>query len=369
MKNGTMKAIAVIPGKSQSIHLRETPVPTMGPDQVLVRMLRVGLCGTDGEINHGDYGVPPKGDDFLILGHENFGVVEEVAPEVHGFKPGDFVVSTVRRPCYQCYNCDRGENDMCTSGNYTERGIKGRHGFMSEFYVEAPHYLIKIPAHLENIGVLLEPMSVVEKGIDHGFLAQRRLQWNPKTAVVLGAGPVGMLAAAILRIRGLRVVLVGREPDTDMRAQIARSIEAEYFSVAGISLLDLPKHLGPIDMAIEATGSASVVFNSMQILAPNGVLCLLSVTGGFKMETQPIEVINQKLVLGNNVVYGSVNANPRHFRMGVDDFATIQERYPGFLQSLITNRLPMKDFMSWFTTRGVGIKTTLEIGTAQAVSA
>jgi threonine dehydrogenase-like Zn-dependent dehydrogenase len=363
-----MKAIAVTPGKQNSIHLREVPMPVMGPDQVLVRTLRVGLCGTDGEINHGDYGTPPKGDDYLILGHENFGMVEEVAPEVHGFKPGDFVVATVRRPCYACYNCDRGENDMCTSGDYTERGIKGRHGFMSDFYVEAPHYLIKVPPHLEGVGVLLEPMSVVEKGIDHAMLTQRRLQWNPKTAVVLGAGPVGMLAAAILRIRGLRVVVVGREPETDTRGQLAKAIEAEYFSVAGISLLDLPKHLGPIDLAIEATGSSTVVFNSMQILAPNGLLCLLSVTGGFKMEQQPVDVINQKLVLGNNVVLGSVNANPRHFRMGVDDFGIIDQRYPGFLGKLITHRLMMKDFMKWFTERGVGIKTTLEIGSAQAAA-
>ncbi|MBV9610175.1 MAG: glucose 1-dehydrogenase, partial [Acidobacteria bacterium] len=336
---------------------------------VLVKVLRVGLCGTDKEINEGQYGKPPEGDEYLILGHENFGQVVEVGKNVYGFTPGEFVVSTVRRPCHECWNCAHGENDMCTSGKYQERGIMRRHGFMAEYYSEIPEYLTKLPPSIESFGVLLEPMTVVEKGIDHSFLLQQRLQWKPKTAVILGAGPVGLLAAAVTRMRGMRTVVVGREPATDYRAEIAKSMEAEYVCVANTPLTDLPKMIGTIDLAIEATGVSEIVFNSMQILAPNGVLCLLSVTGGAKTSPQPTDVINQALVLRNNVVVGSVNANPRHFKMGVEDFVAFEKKYPGVLQKLITNRLPWANFKTWFTERGSGVKNTLEIAAAETALA
>jgi threonine dehydrogenase-like Zn-dependent dehydrogenase len=357
-----MKAIVVKPGEKNSIHMRDMPDPALGPDQVAVKVLRVGLCGTDGEINQGLYGQPPPGNEFLILGHENFGVVQDVGKNVTGFTAGDLVVSTVRRPCGECYNCTHGENDLCTSGRYEERGIMRRHGFMAEFYVESPQWLHKIPKIAEDVGVLLEPMSVVEKGIDHAFLLQTRLQWQPKTALVLGGGPVGLLAAAVLRIRGIDTHVVGREPESDPRAQIVLKMGAVYHSVAEKTLFDVQKEMPPIDLAIEATGAASVVFNAMQILGPNGVLCLLSVTGGFQTAEEPIEKINQRLVLNNQVVFGSVNANPRHFEKGVKDLAAIQERWPGVLPQLITTRLPWTEFDRWFGQRGIGIKTTLEIG-------
>jgi threonine dehydrogenase-like Zn-dependent dehydrogenase len=356
-----MQAIVVKPGEPNSIHMRDMPDPQMSDDHVKVKMLRVGLCGTDAEINHGLYGKPPDGEEFLILGHENFGVVADVGRNVTGFAPGDFVVSTVRRPCGECQNCAMGENDMCSSGKYQERGIMKRHGFMAEYYVEAPVFLHKIPKEVESFAVLLEPMSVVEKGIDHAFLLQRRLVWEPKLAVVLGGGPVGLLAAAVLRARGLRTVVFGREPALDLRAQIATELGAEYCSTDKCGLLDLPKQIGAPDIVIEATGNAKVVFDAMEILAPNGVLCLLSVTGGAGTNVEPIDRINQLLVLGNQVVFGSVNANPRHFAKGVEDFVTIEKNWPGTLSRLLTNRIPWQDFNSWFTQRGSGIKTTLEI--------
>src|SRR4051794_10082980 len=167
-----MKAIVVKPGQKDSIHMREMPDPKMKPDQVAVKMIRVGLCGTDAEINDGLYGQPPPGDEFLILGHENFGVVEDVGKKVKGFKPGDFVVATVRRPCGICFNCKHGENDMCTSGKYEERGIMRRHGYMAQYYVESAQWLNKIPKVAADVGVLLEPTTVVEKGIDHAFALQ-----------------------------------------------------------------------------------------------------------------------------------------------------------------------------------------------------
>lgn len=357
-----MKAIVVRPGEKDSIHMREMPDPRMKPDQVAVKMIRVGLCGTDAEINHGLYGKAPEGDEFLILGHENLGVVEEVGRKVKGWKPGDLVVATVRRPCGKCPQCKAGENDMCSSGQYTERGIMRRHGYMAQYYVESPTFLNKIPKDIRDFAVLLEPMSVVEKGIDHTFLLQKRLKgWTPRFAMVLGAGPIGLLAAAVLRVRGLRTVVVGREAPTDFRAQIAKSLGAEYLSVANKSLPDVPKETGFPDIVIEATGVSRVVFDAMEILGPNGVLCLLSVTGGDTMNPEPIDLINQRLVLGNQVVFGSVNANPRHFRQGVKDFVTINRRWPGVMNRLLTDRIPWDNHKKWFLDRGAGIKSTLEI--------
>jgi len=357
-----MKAIVVKPGEKDSIHMRDMPDPKMKPDQVAVKMIRVGLCGTDAEINHGLYGKAPDGDEFLILGHENLGVVEEVGKKVTGWKPGDLVVATVRRPCGVCPQCKMGENDMCSSGKYTERGIMRRHGYMAEYYTELPMFLNKIPREIRDFAVLLEPMSVVQKGIDHTYLLQHRLKgWKPKLAMVLGAGPIGLLAAAVLRVRGLRTVVVGREDPTDHRAQIVKQLGAEYVCVANKALPDVPKETGFPDIVIEATGVSRVVFDAMEILGANGVLCLLSVTGGDTMNAEPIDLINQRLVLGNQVVFGSVNANPRHFKQGVKDFVTIQKKWPGTMTKLLTNRIPWRDHKKWFIERGTGIKSTLEI--------
>jgi threonine dehydrogenase-like Zn-dependent dehydrogenase len=356
-----MKAIVVRPGDRDSIHMRDMPDPKLRADEVAVRTLRVGLCATDAEINDGLFGKPPDGEEFLILGHENLGVVEDVGKKVKGWKIGDVVVSTVRRPCGVCPNCRAGENDMCSSGRYTERGITRRHGFMAEYYVESPAFLVKIPRSVQDFAVLLEPMSVVEKGIDHAYLLQRRLLWKPRLAMVLGGGPVGLLAASVLRARGLHTVVVGREEPTDLRAQIARQLGAEYVSVEGIPLQSLTDLVGRPDLIVEATGSAHVVFDAMGMLGLNGVLCLLSVTGGSAVSEEPIDRINQLLVLGNQVVFGSVNANPRHFAMGVKDFVRIERKWPGALSRLITSRLPWSDHRTWFIERRSGIKTTLEI--------
>jgi threonine dehydrogenase-like Zn-dependent dehydrogenase len=357
-----MKAIVVKPGVKDSIHMRDMPDPRLKPDHVAVKMLRVGLCGTDAEINHGVYGEAPPGEEFLILGHENLGVVEEVGRKVSGWKAGDLVVSTVRRPCGKCPQCRAGENDMCSSGQYTERGIMRRHGFMAEYYVEQPMFLNKIPKAIRDFAVLLEPMSVVQKGIDHCYRLQQRLTaWNPTFAMVLGAGPIGLLAASVLRVRGLRTVVVGREDPSDYRAQIVTRIGGQYLCVANRSLPDVPNEVGYPDIVIEATGAARVVFDAMEILGRNGVLCLLSVTGGDTVNPEPIDRINQKIVLGNQVVFGSVNASPRHFKQGVKDFVSIDKKWPGVMDRLLTDRIPWTEHKRWFDARGSGIKSTLEI--------
>jgi threonine dehydrogenase-like Zn-dependent dehydrogenase len=357
-----MKAIVVQPGERDSIHMRDVPDPALRPDQVRVRVIRVGLCGTDGEINQGLFGRAPEGSSYLILGHENFGVVEEVGKKVRRWKRGDFVVSTVRRPCGICRNCKHGDQDFCTSGQYTERGIVKRHGYMSQYYVEDPQYMIKIPPSVHKIGVLLEPLSIVEKGIDQAFRLQQRMLWKPKTALILGAGPVGLLAAAVLGVRGLRTLIAGRDPEGDVRAQLAKQLNAEYISVEKTPLNELTKQMGPLDFILEATGSSTVVFAAMQMLPPTGILCLLSVTGGYKTQPVPTDQINQDLVLRNNVVFGSVSAHPRHFQLGAKDFVKIERHCPGALEKMITHRLSWEQHRQWFNERGVGIKTTLEIG-------
>ena len=355
-----MKAIVVRPGVRDSVHMRDMPDPELTRHQVAVKMIRAGLCGTDAEIGHGVYGEAPNGNEYLILGHENFGIVEEVGRETRGFKAGDLVVATVRRPC-RCYTCRAGEIDMCSGGAYQERGILGRHGFMAEFYVESPRWLNKIPQRLAGVGVLLEPMSVVEKGIDHAFLLQRRFEWKPKTGLVLGAGPVGILAAAVMRARGLDTHVISLEPDTDARATLLKTMGVTYHPLAGQTMPELKKEMPPIDIAVEATGTAMASVDAVQTLANNGVLCLLSLTGGSATAHVPLEKLHQQIVLGNQVVFGSVNANPRHFAMGLKDLALIERKWPGVLGRLLTTRLPWNRFDEWFSQRTGGIKTTLEI--------
>jgi threonine dehydrogenase-like Zn-dependent dehydrogenase len=205
-------------------------------------------------------------------------------------------------------------------------------------------------------------MSVVEKGIDHTYRLQRRMRgWTPRLGFALGAGPIGLLAAAVMGVRGLRTIVIGREGAGDRRARIAQQLGAEYISVANRTLRDVVKDTGEPDLVMEATGSAHVVFDAMQILNRNGVLCLLSVTGGTEKYPEPIAEINQALVLGNRVVFGSVNANPRHFKAGVRDFVAIERRWPGVLRGLLTQPRSWEDYKSWFASRGDGIKDTLEI--------
>jgi len=356
-----VKAIVVRPGESGSIHMRDMPDPALNPDQVAVKVLQVGLCATDLEIAHGLYGKPPAGEDVLILGHENVGIVEDVGGSVSGFKPGDVVVSTVRRPCSVCRQCKAGENDMCSSGEYTEHGIMRLHGFMAQFYTEVPHYLIKIPRALRDVAVLLEPMSVVEKGIDHAFVLQRRFVWKPEAGLVLGAGPIGLLAAVVLRARGLRTVVVSREDPSDERAKIVRQLGAQYESAVNRTLADIVRDTGSPDILIEATGNARVAFDAMQVLGTNAVMCLLSVTPGDTLTPEPIDLINRRFVIGNQVVFGSVNANPRHFVTGIKDFSRIEKAYPGALRRLLDNQIPWDQFESWFGDTRTGIKSTLVI--------
>jgi len=336
-----MKAIAVIPGKPNSMHLREVPKPKVSdvPNGrgVLVKVLRVGVDGTDKEINAAEYGAAPPGFDYLITGHESFSIVEEVGANVTELKPGDYVVATVRRPGSSIYD-QIGTYDMTTDDMYYERGINLRHGFLAEYYVDDPEYIVKFPRGLKEVGVLLEPTTVVEKGLAQAYEIQRRLRvWRPRRAAVMGAGTIGLLATLVLRLRGLEVTAFGRSPKPYPNSELIEALGARYESTSSMPILEGAKKYGPFDIIFEATGASAVVFESMQALGKNGVLVLSSVTGGNKKIEVPADKINLDYVLGNKVTVGTVNANREYFEMGVKDLAHAEAEYRGWLKRLLTH--------------------------------
>ena len=336
-----MKAIAVVPGKPNSVHLAELEKPSIDevPNGrgVLIEVIEVGVDGTDKEINAAEYGNAPPGYDFLVIGHESFGRVVEVGPNVIELRPGDFVSATVRRPGNSLY--DRiGHYDMTTDDVYYERGINLRHGFLTEFYVDEPEYIVKVPASLKSIGVLMEPMSVAQKGILQAYEIQRRLRlWHPRRAAITGAGPLGQLAALVLRLKGIDVTVFARTPPPNAKCDLAEAIGARYVSTAQNDFLEAAREFGPFDILFEATGSSRIAFDSMRTLAKNGVLVLTSITGGQGQLEISADDINLDFVLGNKVMFGTVNAHREYFELGAKDFAHAESEYPGWLNSFLTN--------------------------------
>lgn len=336
-----MKAIAVIPGKSGSVHLAEMPRPSVNEIAngrgVLVKVLRVGVDGTDKEINAAEYGAAPEGYNFLVIGHESFGQVEEVGPNVTEVRPGDYVVATVRRPGSSIYD-QIGNPDMTTDDTYFERGINLRHGYLAEYYAENADFLVKIPQGLKQVGVLLEPFTVVEKGIAQAFEIQRRLKvWRPRRAAVMGAGTIGLLATAALRMRGLEMSTFALAPKPNRNAALIEEIGGRYVVTAESPISKAAAAFGPFDIIFEATGFSPIVFESMQALGKNGVLVLSSVTGGDRKIEVPADRINLQFVLGNKVMVGTVNAGREHFEAGVRDMAQAEAEYPGWLSRLLTD--------------------------------
>ena len=336
-----MKAIAVKPGIKNSVNLVEMPKPNVNEIAngrgVVVKVLRVGVDGTDKEINNAEYGAAPAGDDFLVIGHEGFGIVEEVGPNVTELKKGDYVVATVRRPGTSIYDVI-GTNDMTTDETYFERGINLRHGYLSEYYVDDAEFIVKVPRGLKDVGVLLEPMTVVQKGITQAYEIQRRLRvWKPKRAAVLGAGTIGLLATLVFRLRGIEVVTFGRTPKPYLNSDLIEDLGAAYVSTEDISVPDYAKQHGGFDIIFEATGFSPIVFDAMQALAKNGVLVLSSVTGGDKVIEIPADKINLDFVLGNKVMVGTVNANREYFETGAKDMAQAVLEYGDWLLRLLTH--------------------------------
>lgn len=336
-----MKAIAVYPGKQKSVHLEDIPKPTL--DQVadgmgvLVRVLKVGVDATDKEINDALYGNSPPGDNYLVLGHESFGLVEEVGPNVTRFKPGDYVTATVRRPGSSIYD-QIGTYDMTSEETYYERGINLLHGYLTEYFVDHEDYIVRVPEGLKHLHVLMEPMSCGAKAIQQAFEVQRRMKvWQPKIAYVMGAGQIGLLSTLILRLRGLKVYTLARSPRPTLSSKIVEGIEAEYVSLSETTLQAHAERVGKADLIVDATGSSGVAFDAMKYLGLNGVLVWTSITGGDHQTELPSDKINIEWVLGNKLLLGSVNANREHFESGIRDLALGEVMYPGVIQQILTS--------------------------------
>ncbi len=346
-----MKAVAVLPGKPHSVHLRDVPVPGL-TDQphphvcrvppgraVLVKTLQIGVDATDREINEALYGNAPPGGEHLVIGHESFGQVAAVGDRVTELKAGDFVSCTVRRPGGSLYDLI-GRNDCTSEETYYERGINLCHGYLTEYFVDDAEYMVKVPQGLKHLGVLSEPASVCAKAIEQAYLAQQRLQiWNPRRAFVLGAGQIGLLATMMLRLRGLEVYTIATRPGPHRKSEIAEAYGATYVSTRQTPLPDLAKQVGKADLIIEATGSAESCFAVMEVLAINGALVWTSITGGSHPITVDAARINLEWVLGNKLLVSSVNGNRRHFELGIQALAHGELTYPGVTARILTHAI------------------------------
>lgn len=346
-----------------SLKMMEVEMPTAGEGEVLVRVIRVGLDGTDKDIGEGLYGSAPRGSDYLIVGHESFGVVEEIGDGVASVGPGDRVVATVRRPD-GCANCNAGESDFCITGNYTERGIRGAHGYLCEYYVEKEGNLVKIPDMIKAQAVMLEPLSIVEKAIMQVYRIQQRMDWwEPRSAIVFGTGVVGLLCATLLRHRGIAVTSVDRTDRHEVKDFFYKELGITHMNSKTVSGAIADK-VGRADIVVELTGNPMVVKEAISSCSINGICCLLSVTGGTYTDTLDISRWNYDMVLGNRVVFGSVNSNKKHFLQGVSDMVEIEKGHQGLLPKLITNRIAaLDDFVSYDVLNAKGaLKTVIEVG-------
>ncbi|HEV8229405.1 MAG TPA: glucose 1-dehydrogenase [Candidatus Limnocylindria bacterium] len=352
-----MRALTVVPGRAGSGAVRDVPDPLATGGEVLVDVVRVGLCGTDAEIERGEYGRAPDGSDVLVLGHESFG---RVAKDAGALKAGTPVVASVRRGD-DCPNCKRGEQDMCLWGGFRERGINGIQGFCAERFAERAEFLFAVPEAIADVAVLLEPLTITEKGWRHLLAAQRRMTfWEPRTAIVAGGGPVGILAATKLRLAGLEVTVVERQHKPEKEALLAR-IGASYAATSVTPLASVAQRAKRIDVVVEATGNSAVAFECLRLVGANGAVILTSVTGATRSLEVPADVINQKLVLDNVLVLGTVNAKSDDFRQGIADLAEAAGRWPAFLEALITRRVPLADAARALPHDPTQIKTVVEM--------
>ncbi|HEX4167885.1 MAG TPA: glucose 1-dehydrogenase [Bryobacteraceae bacterium] len=329
-----MKAITIVPGKANSASVRDVPEPPLRDGSILVRALELGICGTDFELISAEYGFATPGYDYLILGHESLGFVED-APSGSGFAKGDLVVGIVRRPDPEpCIACAVGEWDMCRNGNYTERGIKQRNGFGSERWRIEPDFTVKLNPALRDVGVLMEPSTILAKAWDHIARIGERAKWAPKTLLVTGAGPIGLLAAMMGKQRGLDVHVLDKV-QSGLKPDLVHDLGATY-------------HTGPVnqvgfvpDVAIECTGVAALVAETMAHLGSDGILCLTGVSSSHQDETLDLGTFNRNMVLENSVVFGSVNANRRHYELAEQALAKADRQW---LSRLISRRVPLDHF-------------------------
>src|SRR5579862_8122584 len=326
-----MKAITVKPMTPGSAQLEDIPEPDAREGTVLVEAIAVGVCGTDVEIVEGKYGWAPPGKTSLVLGHESLGRAFDPGTST-ALKKGDHVVGIVRRPDpVPCPNCAVGEWDMCRNGQYTEWGIKQHHGYARERYRITPGFVVKVDPSLGNNGVLLEPTTVVAKAWDHIERIGARAVWKPKTVLVTGAGPIGLLAALLGVQRGLEVHVLDQVTD-GLKPELVAALGATYHhgSVADTGLEP--------DVAIECTGVAQLIFDVMDAAGANGIVCLTGVSSTGRELSVDVGMLNRRIVLENNAVFGSVNANRRHYEAGA---AALAKADKAWLGRLVSRRVPL----------------------------
>ncbi len=365
-----MKAIAVFPNTREVKLIDNHPEPAIEtPTQVKLRILEVGVCGTDKEICQFDYGTPPDGSDYLVLGHESLGEVAEVGKEVGSLKPGDLVVTMVRRPCDHpdCFPCRAGRQDFCLTGGFKERGIKQMHGFMTEFVVDDVTYMNPVPAALRDVAVLTEPLTIAEKAVSEVWQVQKRLPWGipaegsgyEHRAVVLGAGPVGLLGAMTLLVAGFKTYVYSR--GSKVQADFVASIGGVYVESEGCTIPQLAEKVGNIDLVYEATGASKFAFDTLASLGSNGVFIFTGVPGRKGPIDLDTDTIMRNLVLKNQVVYGSVNAGKSAYGAAIEDLGKFKERWPGAASGLITGRYAMENFKDLLMGGAGGIKNVIAI--------
>jgi threonine dehydrogenase-like Zn-dependent dehydrogenase len=346
-----MRALTVIPLKPDSAEVVELPDPTPGDGDLLVEGIALGICGTDREIIAGDYGAAPPGEERLILGHESLGRVVS-APAGSDFAEGDLVVGVVRRPDpVPCGACAVGEFDMCRNGQYTERGIKERHGYGSSLWTVESDYAVKLDPSLESVGMLMEPTTILAKAWDHIEKIGARAYTEQKSVLVTGAGPIGLLAAMLGVQRGLEVHVLDRV-EAGVKPDLVRDLGATYHS----GDMDAAVGASKPDVIIEATGAGQLAFDAMTETAAAGILCLTGVSSSGRQVEVDAGAVNREIVLENDVVFGSVNANLSHYAMARDALGRADRSW---LERMITRRVPLSRFLEALERNENDVKVVL----------
>jgi threonine dehydrogenase-like Zn-dependent dehydrogenase len=347
-------ALVTTPGLPRTAEVVALPDPVPAAGEVLVRTLEVGVCGTDREIAEGLFGAAPRGERRLVLGHELLGVVER---DAHGLARGQLVTATVRRSCGRCAACSAGGPDACLTGDYAERGITRLDGFARELVAESPEHLVPIPDALGRLGVLAEPASVCARALRHARAVGHRQPWEPRRALVLGSGAIGMLATCLLRLDGFAVWTAARAAPDTPKARLAAALGATYASVAETPPEALARDVGGFDVVLEATGDAEVMLGTLGLLARNGVACLLGLDARPGRVALERRVVGVDAVLGNRALVGSVNAHRDDWVAAVAALARARRRWPGVLEAFVGLRVPVDRFEDAFAFPGV--KATL----------
>lgn len=375
-----MFAVGLVRDK-KGIQSFDIPVPVIKkPGEVLLKVKQVGLDGTDFNMVARDLKDLEEGRDSIVLGHEMIGIVEEVGAEVKSLKKGDLVTTTVRRGCGQCHPCLHNQSDMCMTGLFTERGIHKLDGFLSEYAVEDEQYVLKMPHELVDYAVLLEPLSIVEKGIEQIRIIQSRLPWacgHPehsflekdwgrcKSALVIGAGPLGLLAATLLRLAGVSTTCMDVVPETHIKAKLVREISANYIDAGNKTPQEIVTRTCPVGVAsiiFEASGASELAVNLIPCLQRSSIYVMTGIPRGKIKASFDADLFIRNIVRYNIVLVGSVNSNRGHFEKAIADLPEIEKTYPGFLQQFFTNTFQLKDYEKAFNLSDPGrLKVTIEM--------